>query len=80
MGCKGINACHSACGPGFGLYERNKVDGSLTLFPVSESHRELSGTGPRADLYCGFGVQRNLRDLCPSKRRKSFPGTGLQTS
>ena len=39
---------------------RNKDHGSQTLFLNGQSNRELSATGRRADLYSGFGVQRNL--------------------
>jgi hypothetical protein len=59
----------------FRLHERKKVDGSLTCCSGSESDRELSGAGGPADLYSSFGVQRNSRDLCSSKRGGSFSGT-----
>jgi hypothetical protein len=58
------------------IFERNKVDGSLTSSPGAESRSELSGAGRRADLYSDFGVQRNLRDLCFSKLVECFSGTG----
>ena len=38
------------------IFERNKVDGSLTSSPGAESRSELSGAGRRADLYSSFGV------------------------
>ncbi len=63
-------------------FRRSKVDSSLASCPGGASDRELSGAGRRADLYSGFGVQRNLRDLRSSKGKQNFSAAspGLRTA